>query len=121
MKWVFDVEEIRATFAKQPADVVARLLRDRARPLDAGEIQGALEAFEILAAGEGKTRWKDVQKTLVKHPHICRDGKPVRYSWSDEPAAEVVAERTELSVAELIELVAKPTAKGRADANVPFE
>lgn len=113
---LLDIEGIRASFAEQPAAVVARLLRDRGQPLEAGEIQLVLEAFEILAPGEAKARWKDLQKTLVKHAHITRVGKPVRYAWSDDPVVEVAAAKKELSVAELLELVAKPSAKGRTDA-----
>ena len=111
-----DPQAVRDAFDHQPAEVVARLLKDRLRPLDAGDIQRTLEAFEILPVGEAKTRWKDLQKALSKHPHIRREGKPVTYAWSDEPVVEAVADKAELSFGDLIELVAKPTAKGRADA-----
>ncbi len=109
-------QAVRDAFEQQPADVVARLLKDRLLPLEAGDIQRTLEAFEILPAGEAKARWKDLQKSLVKHPNIRREGKPVTYAWSDEPVVRAVVEKTERSVADLIDLVAKPTAKGRADA-----
>lgn len=87
-----DPETFRAQCANEPGSVLTRAVRDAGKPVSRGDIVMALRSIG-LTDQEISALWKIGQKALAKDRHVRTDGKPPRYSWSDEPIDEYAALR----------------------------
>jgi len=79
-----DPDRLRALAQTEPAELVARYLRDTGRPATAEELAAALTP--VVGAGAFPDFWERARKGLTRHPHIAVSPRtPRRYRWQDEP------------------------------------
>ncbi|MEO0026627.1 MAG: transcription elongation factor GreA [candidate division WOR-3 bacterium] len=79
-----DPDRLRALAQTEPAELVARYLRDTGRPATAEELTTALAP--VIGADAFPEFWERARKGLTRHPHIAVSPRtPRRYQWQAEP------------------------------------
>lgn len=106
-------EAFRAQCADDPAGVITRILREAAKPQSRTDVYEQLRGAGLLEEAIPDV-WKRGQKTLLKDRHVRRDGKPPRFSWSDEELDEHAALRGYPPAAALVQLVKTKDADAHA-------
>jgi hypothetical protein len=106
-------EALRAHCAGDPAGVLARVLREANKPLTRPDVDNVLRSAR-LSDPDISALWKAGQKALLKNPHVRRDGKPVRYWWSEEEVDPYAGLRASPPAAALAELVKTKDDQARA-------
>lgn len=83
-------EKLRELIAKEPAEVVARYLRDIGKIAGAEEIEKGLAA--LMGAENYASFWERAKKGLNANPNIVIQNRPVRsYRWVDKPEERIKA------------------------------
>ncbi|MEO0068614.1 MAG: GreA/GreB family elongation factor [candidate division WOR-3 bacterium] len=81
-------EKLKELIAKEPAEVVARYLRDIRKGASPSEIERTL--LPLIGKENYASFWERAKKGLRSHPHIVVQNRPVRsYLWVDKPEDKV--------------------------------
>lgn len=86
-----DPDRLRALAQTEPAELVARYLRDTGRSVTADELATALAP--VIGTDAFPEFWERAKKGLTRHPHIVVTPRtPRRYSWHPKPKEETTGQ-----------------------------